>query len=84
MATLGVLGAAEDPVRDAQLERQDTVHGEDDHAVRAELRITTVRKVTAVPTVPTVTTVSAHGPILTNAVLRANGKGKAQAASSVS
>ncbi|GAA2482399.1 hypothetical protein GCM10010276_19490 [Streptomyces longisporus] len=54
----GVLGASEDAVRDAQLEGEQSVEGEDDHTVRAELRVCRL---------------TAHGPILANTVLRASG-----------
>jgi hypothetical protein len=81
MPPLGVLRAPEDPVRDAQLEREQPVEGEDDDAVRAELRVTRVAfRLTHVHDVPA----HAHGPILTNAVLRANGSDGAQARSSLS
>ncbi len=66
MPSRGVLGTAEDPVRYAQLEGEQAVQREDDHAVRTELWFT------------------AHGPILVNAVLRANGSRGARGRSSLS
>ncbi|GGR91322.1 hypothetical protein GCM10010269_33100 [Streptomyces humidus] len=68
---LGVPGAAEDAVRDAQFEGEQTVQGEDDDAVGAEGALV-VRRVTV-----------RHGPILANAVLRATRSARMGARSSM-